>query len=289
MPLIKFSPEQIGRFEAILELRWSLNQVKGYFRKSNVHVSKSYFGWIRQGKHKEYRKTPVKKRRPKPKLSSVRIRAILKKVDNTDPATQRDLAVKYNVTQTTIFRVIRKSYRRLVKKPKVHAMSPDAIEKRHRRSWGLYLLRKQIWRKVITSDEAWFYLKNSQEKRSVQYLKFGQKRKEAEVLPQVSHPKCVMVWIAFSADGFFQPIFVEPGTKINADCYCKKVLKPFHKEYVKKYPHNNMLFHQDSAPSDVSKITISFMDNWISSILLVTNGCPVLLTVLPVTIGCFVT
>lgn len=88
----------------------------------------------------------------------------------------------------------------------------------------------------------------------------ARKEKEAEVLPQVSHPKGIMVWIAFSADGFFKPIFVEPGAKINSDYYCKKVLKPFHKEYVKKYPQNNMLFHQDSASSHLSKIIMPFMD-----------------------------
>ena len=55
-----------------------------------------------------------------------------------------------------------------------------------------------------------------------------------------SHSKGVMVWIAFCTDGFLTPILdVTPGAKIDSDYYCSNVIKPFYKEYIKRYPDNN--------------------------------------------------
>ena len=260
MPVVKFTTEQVGGFKSILDLGWSLRHVQRYFKERNVDVSLGYLSVLRSGKDYHLKSSNSKPRGRKPKLSPNQIRAILKRVDNVDPPTQASLAAQYNVSPSTICRLIKKSNRRKVKKPRVHAMSPDTMEKRYRRSWQLYrLLRKNRWRRVITCDEAWFYLRTSQGKRGIQYLKLSQKRSEAEVQPHQQHPKGVMVWIAFSADGFFKPIFIEEGAKINSLYYCKKVIEPFHKEYKQKYPENQMLLHQDSAPSHVSKFTVPFL------------------------------
>jgi len=79
--------------------------------------------------------------------------------------------------------------------------------KRQKRSWQLYrLLRKDKWKSVVSCDEAWFYLTNLGGKRSIQYLKEDQSRKEADLETTISHPKGVMVWVAFCSDGFFKPI-----------------------------------------------------------------------------------
>ena len=258
----KFTPEQISRFKEILDLGWSLRRTKENFLKSGLNVSVTYLSDIRSGKNRVDRTTAKKKPGPKPKLSAIQVRNILKRVDSSNPPSQRDLASMYNVSQTTINKTIKKHNRRVVKKPKVHGISNDTIEKRYKRSWNLYrLLRKNRWKKVVTCDEAWFYLKDSRGQTSIQYLKADQKRNEAEVLTQVTHSKGIMVWIAFCADGFFTPIFVTPGAKIDSDYYCNNVIKPFYKEYIRRYPDNGLLFHQDSAPAHVSKKTTDFMDN----------------------------
>ena len=122
------------------------------------------------------------------------------------------------------------------------------------------MLRKSRYRKVMSSDEAWFYFRGSKEKRSVQYIKTSETRADAGVNSHVEHPVGVMVWICFDVNGCFTPIFVDKGAKINSDYYIEKVLKPFAKEYNKKYPHKDMLFQQDSAPAHVSKKTIEFLE-----------------------------
>ena len=60
-----------------------------------------------------------------------------------------------------VIKFIKKMNKKRVKKPKVHALTEAAIEKRYSRSWSLYnLLKKDNWKKYITSDEGLFYLSN---------------------------------------------------------------------------------------------------------------------------------
>jgi len=258
----KFTSEQVGQFKAVLDLGWSLSRVQDHFKKSIplVIVSQAYLSRIRSGKLS--RPKSNNKTGRKPKLNSGQVRRLLKQVDNVDPPTLKEMASKYNVSPSTVHRIIKKNSRRLVKKPKVHAMSPDTIDKRAKRSWPLYMrLKKDRWRRVITSDEAWIYLSRQQGKRTIQYLKQEQRRSEAEVQTSEHHPKGLMVWVAFSADHVFKPIFVKAGAKIDSKYYCKKIIKPFFKKYQQVYPEINMLFHQDSATSHVSKYTLPFLDS----------------------------
>lgn len=126
---------------------------------------------------------------------------------------------------------------------------------------GLYSkLRRDRWKQVITSDEAWVYLTNCGGKRKIQYITREETRTVCEPYSTSSHPKGVMVWLGISANGPTRPIFVEPGTKINAQYYIKSVLKPFIKEAGKLYPDGNFFFHQDSAPAHTARVTLQFLE-----------------------------
>ena len=59
-----------------------------------------------------------------------------------------------------VIKSIKKINKKRVKKSKVHALTEAAIEKRYSRSWSLYNLLKDNWKKYITSDEGLFYLSN---------------------------------------------------------------------------------------------------------------------------------
>lgn len=98
-------------------------------------------------------------------------------------------------------------------------------------------------------------------KRSVQYISRDEKRSDAETAIHVTNPRGVMVWVAMSANGLSQPLFVEPGAKINAVYYQEKILKPFFRRHVQKlHPNGVYLFHQDSAPSHKAKATVKWLD-----------------------------
>jgi len=262
----KFTREKVGQFQALLDLGWSLSRVKQHFMKSNppVNVSESYLSRIRSGKSSQNQSKSKKevKRGVKPKLNRDRIRRLLKRVDNVNPPTQRELSNDYNVSQTTIHRVIKKSGRKLVIKPTCHTLPESTIEKRAKRSWPLYMrFRKDRWKHFITSDEAWIYLTKKQGQRDIQYLREDQDKSHAQVNEREQYPQGFMVWVAFSANHIFKPIYVGPGAKIDAQYYCDNVLEPFLKEYHEKYPETNMIFHQDSAPSHTSIHTKQFLDS----------------------------
>src|SRR5262249_1046760 len=96
-----------------------------------------------------------KKRGRKLSIPSAKFRWLKNQLSKEDPPTLRDLAKAANCHWTTIHYHRKKLYPKKIIKPKVHKMSASTIEKRRLRSWQLYMiLRKERWRKVITSDEA---------------------------------------------------------------------------------------------------------------------------------------
>ena len=99
-------------------------------------------------------------------------------------------------------------------------------------------------------------------KTAIQYLPIGKTAKDAEVLPQVSHPKSVMVWLAICSKGVIGPYFVVPGVKINAKYYQKKILARMVKDIdkiKKEHADWNYVYHQDSAPAHTAKTTLAWL------------------------------
>ena len=132
--------------------------------------------------------------------------------------------------------------------------------KRFQRSPALYKkLANGRWKNIITSDEATFYLDGTYKTRPIQYISEGQEKSEIQIAPRRSHPKSIMVWVAFSSKGFLQPIFVPPQVKINYDYYIKYILKPLKKTGDELFGYGKWIFHQDSAPAHTAKKTVKFL------------------------------
>ncbi|GBL74451.1 hypothetical protein AVEN_235398-1 [Araneus ventricosus] len=103
---------------------------------------------------------------------------------------------------------------------------------------------------IITTDEAWIYLSDTDAKSKVQHLSSDQNRRDLTPSTTVPHPKGVMVWMGISANSITKPRFVQPGAKTNSEYYIHKILKPFLKDdCCRLYPNGDVVFHQDSAPS----------------------------------------
>ena len=137
------------------------------------------------------------------------------------------------------------------------------IENRRVRSLPLYKkLNKAKWQKYVTSDEAWFYLANCNGKNRIHYVSRDKKQHSVEVNERrEAHSKGFMVWSGVSYRGKTSLYFVEPGAKINSQYYINNILKKFLARDAKRlYPDGNFVFHQDSAPSHVSKTTTEFMN-----------------------------
>ena len=143
----------------------------------------------------------------------------------------------------------------------MHAITALTIEKRLLRSLPLAeKLEAFGLHKLVTSGEASFYLTGNEGKRYIQHLKPDQSRKDAEVMPNKNHAQGVMVWAATSDRGVIGPIFVESGAKINSQVYIDMILTPALESTRELYPENDYLWHQDSAPSHVSKMATEFLE-----------------------------
>ena len=178
-----------------------------------------------------------------------------------DAPTYKELAQKFKVSIDTIFCVKKKYNLKTVVKPKGHAMTAATIEKRRARGAALAnKIEKHGLNKLVTGDEAWFYLTGNGGKRNIQHMLPNQTRTDAEVLTLKSRPQALMIWVGLSENGIIGPIVVESGVKINSDCYIDSILKPALNACEKLYPKRDFLWHQDSAPAHASRKTKEYLE-----------------------------
>ena len=113
--------------------------------------------------------------------------------------------------------------------------------------------------RVITSDEAWFYVTVKGGRRRIQHLRLHNKRQDAEVYTVKSHSIGIMCWLGISKNGIIGPIFVAKGAKINSEVYIKAILKFTLKTASQLYPDKKFLWQYDSAPAHASTKTATYM------------------------------
>ena len=254
--------EQKEKIRTLLELGWSFSRIKGHIKKSGFDASKSKISLIknRQNKLDHSNESRGSGGRPS-KLNAGQLNTLRRWFQDKNPRTQKSMALDLGVTERAIRYYKTKFGFKLIKKPRCHAIDERTIELRRKRSWGLYrMLKCGRHERIVTSDEAWFYLEDSNGKRDVQYIKQDQTRKTADVISKVMHKKGIMIWMAFCVKGVVRPYFIKPGAKVDASYYVKRILKRFIKDIKKFYPENNYIFQQDSAPVHTAKLTLEFLD-----------------------------
>ncbi|KAF2896915.1 hypothetical protein ILUMI_09261 [Ignelater luminosus] len=101
----------------------------------------------------------------------------------------------------------------------------------------------------------------SSERQMGKYVSRDVKHPTLEVYQRrENHSSGFMVWDGASFNGKTKLHFVDPGAKVNSTYYINNVLKPFlTKDALRLYSDGDFAFHNDSAPSHVSKITTEFM------------------------------
>ena len=262
MPRRVFTYEQLIQIRTLLNIGYSFWAVKKELKKEGLSISDAYLSKL---KNAEIDQIPTGRRQEKQprklrKLSSANFAKLKKLISVTNLPTQRDLAKRFHCSRHFIQYAIKRAGKKLVEKPKCHALTAKTIEKRMKRSRPLYRrLCNERWRRYVTSDEAWVYMTNTGGQRSVQYVSRNKKRTDAEPAIHIANPEGVMVWVAISADGVSRPLFIEPGAKINAKYYQDKVLAPFFdKDRLWK---TGLTFHHDSAPAHKARTTLQWLDD----------------------------
>ncbi len=237
----KIDPTVEGEVRGLIVAGWSERLIIDHFKKRNIKLSKGTINRIKNRDRKEEETT--ENRRPKgvdiKKLDQKKIKKLKLMAENPNPKPQKEMGRILQCSQQNISYHINKTLKMKIKiKPRVHQLSALNIKNRAKRSLNLYkILNNQKWRKVITTDEAWFYVNEFNGKRRIQYISRDNfKRKKIEnFVRSEKFSQGFMVWAGISARGKTKLHFVTKGAKINSDYYINNVLKPFWPEIYPVY------------------------------------------------------
>lgn len=151
------------------------------------------------------------------------------------------------------------------KKKSVHKLTERQIENRKQRAPELKDIIRLNIRKILTSDESPFTVSLGTGERDLYYvgsesIKDSVNHETFFIEREERYSVSVMVWGAICWNGKSELIFIEPGVKINSEYYQENVIKNFMiKDRARLFRNKEFLWHQDSAPSHVSKSTLNFL------------------------------
>ena len=267
MPRPKIDDSVEGRILALLQQRILQLKIVKILEGDGIYVSQKTVSSVKQkvGLQRNC-KEKIQFSRKRPACTPSTVLKVIRAIDVEDPPTQRAIAKSLHISQSTISRIIKRSNFALRKKRKVQKLTAANVEKRRQRAGPLYRrLANHRYKNFITTDESWFYLDGTEGKRKVCYIKKTDPDYERLIIEQdSSRPKGFMVWAGISSRGKTALRFVKPGAKIDSNYYIAKILKPFLlRDLPRLFPNSErkkMIFHQDSAPSHVSKKTIAFLN-----------------------------
>jgi histone-lysine N-methyltransferase SETMAR len=263
-------PECDALVKAFSKDNLSHSVIADKLKLSGYSVSKTYIhnvlngvGGRRQARLLGHHPPPNKSRR------IFKSKDLVKKVSNLarkeNPMTQSDMAKKFKVSPTTINRVIHKDLKYVTrKKTPVHQLKPRHIKNRKTNARKLYEKHLSGSKSdfIVTLDEAWFYLSNTDGKRKICYRKKGESIPASWVVERgESYQEKFMVVGAMCEKGVLPLIRVPPKVKVNSDYYISHVLKPLLEcEVVKLYGNetNKVVVHHDLATSHSSKKTMAY-------------------------------
>jgi len=152
----------------------------------------------------------------------------LVKVEN--PATQRSIASRTGTSQATVHRIIKENLElEKISKPFVHKLSPRHISERKTNARKLYenYLAADTWKFVVTLDEAWLYLSDTNKIRAIYYRQKGEKSYTKWLREcKESFGRGFMIVAGYCHNGKLSLVRVEKNVKINSMYFQSKVLTP---------------------------------------------------------------
>jgi hypothetical protein len=220
-----------------------------------------------KGKRREARANGVefKTKRFRP----IRTKKLIKKVGlaikTENPPSQTVLANKYNTSLSLINKVIHEDLKLKTRiKSTLQKLTPKHKENRRINSRKLRdnQLKKRNMEFVVTIDEAWLFL-NETNKKKICNVEKGKNIPESWTCEKVEtfSPKLMVVGI-ITGRGTVPLIQVPPKVKINSQYYIDNVLKPLVEIYLPNlYPNelDKVFVHHDAAPSHTSRLTTDYM------------------------------
>ena len=207
------------------------------------------------------------RRRHAPSRTPEVVTKVRRAVTCENPMTQRAIAKRTGVSQSTVYNIIHKNLRLQRRhKGRVHKLLGRHVQERKTNCRKLYekYLAGEKWKFVVTLDEAWVYLDNCNKPRAIYYRPIDKQpyQKWAKECRE-SFSKGFMVIAGYSYKGKLRIRRVGKNVKMNSVYYQTNVLTPLYRTEIPALygPETGMAWiHQDKASSHTSKTTRSFMN-----------------------------
>lgn len=200
--------------------------------------------------------------RTKDVVSKIRLMA-----SSENPPTQKIMAKKINKSQSTVHRIIHQNLAlKKCFKAKVHRLNDRQIRERRIHCRKLYekFLAGDKWQWIVSLDEAWIYLDDTNKPRSIFYRKKSEKgRGEFLRKCREKFSKGFMVVAGYCAMGQLTIHRVSSKAKINAQYFQTNVLEPIYNSDIPRLYGNQaskVLIHMDKASSHTARSSVAYYE-----------------------------
>lgn len=196
------------------------------------------------------------------------IRKVRNMANKENPPSQRSIANQCSISQTSVNRILHKDLQLKTRiKSAVHKLTEAHIKNRKTNVRKLYERRLAGDKSefVVTLDEAFVYLDDTNRNRRICYVKVGKDIPHEWVYERIeSFKKGFMIVGAITGRGVLPLIRVLPNAKINANYYVNNVLRPLIEEELPKlYPDdlNKVFIHHDKCSSHTAFKTQQYLED----------------------------
>ena len=216
---------------------------------------------------KEKGKTTRKASSRKPSVRTAQmVKRVREKIRRNPRRSMRKMAREEEVSQTTMWRLCRKTLGLTpFKKQRRQVLSDATKAKRLERGREiLKILKDGMTPPILWTDEKLFTVEAV---HNVQNDRVLGSSKEALGIEVLSHfrqqkPTSEMVWAGVTSDGKKTPlIFIEEGVKIDTAVYLHLLGEEVKPWVEREYGDSPIIFQQDGAPSHTSNLTQSFCED----------------------------
>ena len=265
----RLTPEEEGVIKTLSKLNYSYSMIIKEVKGQRFSISKrSIYNIL---KNKGIRREAHAAGLPPPPIKCplrVLTPTVLRKIDlltsKESPPSQRQIARKVKVSQSTVKNAIKVLKKKLRRKTRVHQLTEKHKKNRRRTCKNFYsnYLTKGKSEFVVSLDEALFSLQDVNGKRKVYYDLVNQKNPSKWAFQHKENfCKKFMVVGAISGRGVLPLIKVPQKVKINARYYVDCVLKPLLEKVVPKLYGKDtpkVVVHHDAATSHTAKLTQAY-------------------------------
>jgi hypothetical protein len=196
------------------------------------------------------------------KLSQGSCGAIIRHNVNKKGVSQRQLAQKYNVHQSTICRMFKRSGVKCFKREKAPLYTEDQLSRVKRNA--RILAAKLQGKMVLIDDESYFKLKSDYNPGNNHYFTKDRCTTPSDVRYMATRkfPPQLLVWLCVSPRGLSEPFFLERPNSMDGNTYREECIQRRLVPFIQRYhATDSIIFWPDLASAHYARQTTALLQD----------------------------